>query len=103
MPPFDLSALINLLGYAVLIGGAAVWLRANIRKQNHRELQDLAETRGHRIQDQNDKISRQDDKIRQLQDSIAELRGQVLAMQALKATEIADEVVARLTAANLGQ
>jgi TolA-binding protein len=100
VPPFDLSALINLSGYAVLTAGAAVWLRANIRKQNHKELQELAETRGQRIGDQDDKIRRQDDKIRELEFKLAELNGQIQAMQALKASEIADEVVVRLNNGN---
>lgn len=103
MPGFDLTAFINLVGFAVVAAGAVFWLRSTFQKQRHEELAQLAETRGHRIQDQDDKIRRQDDKIRQLQDSVAELRGQMQAMQALKASEIADEVVVRLNASHLGQ
>ena len=96
MPPFDPSALINLFGFAAIVAAGVVYLRSTLVKQRNEELANLAETRGHRISDQ-------DEKIRRLEESVAELRGQVLAMQALKATEIADEVFARLDAANFGQ
>lgn len=88
---FDPGALVNLAGFAVVVLAAAVWLKSTIVKQRHEELEQLAETRGERIRDQDEKIAR-------LEEAVAELRGQVQAMQALKASQIADEVVARLNA-----
>lgn len=47
----DFSLLLQFAGFAVVVGGASVWLRSQLAKQNHEEVQELADTRGHRIED----------------------------------------------------
>lgn len=80
---------IQLIGFAVAVAAAAVWLRSSLTKQRHEELENLAVTRGHRVADL-------ELRVQELHDQVAELRGQVRAIQDLKAEEIADAVVAKL-------
>jgi TolA-binding protein len=91
MEPFDISVLIQIAGFAVIVGAAAVWLKSSLAKQRHEDLELLAETRGERIKDQ-------DKRIADLEQSVSELRGQMQALQGLKSLEIAQEVVAQLNA-----
>jgi len=89
LPTFDLSVAINLAGIAVAVIASAIWLKAALVRQRHEELELLAETRGERIKDQ-------EARILELERAVAEMRGQMQAIQALKATEIADQVIAQL-------
>jgi len=86
-----MSVLIQIAGFGVIVGAAAVWLKSSLVKQRHEDLELLAETRGERIKDQ-------DKRIADLEKSVSELRGQMQAIQALKSVEIAEEVVAQLNA-----
>ena len=87
-------------GIALLMGGAGgVW--AYLRKAKTvaegvvaDEWKELAEVRGHTIDDCNERMNK-------LEERIAHLEGAYQALQALKASEIADEVVARLDGLHL--
>jgi len=91
MPVFDPSVAINLAAVATAVVASAVWLKSALVRQRHEELEQLADTRGERIKDQ-------EVRILELEKAVAEMRGQMQAIQALKATEIADQVVAQLNA-----
>jgi TolA-binding protein len=92
MPPFDPSALVNLLGFAAVVFAGVVYLRSALVKQRHEELEQLAETRGNRIEDLKEEV----DKLRT---EVANLSGQIQAIQGLKTTEIITGVVTGLKAA----
>lgn len=83
------TVLIQVAGFAITVGLAAVWLRSALVKQRHEELENLAETRGERVTDLEARVT-------ELQQKVAELQGQMTAMQSLKASEIADAVVEKL-------
>jgi 50S ribosomal subunit-associated GTPase HflX len=84
-----LEPFIQIVGFAIAVAAAAVWLKSSLVKQRHEELENLAETRGHRVADL-------EHRVQELHDQVAELRGEVRAIQDLKAEEIADAVVAKL-------
>ena len=42
----EYTALIQIVTFVVSIGVAAVWLRSQVARQNHEELEALADTRG---------------------------------------------------------
>lgn len=69
----------------VAIAGGFVYLRSSLAKQSHDELSELAETRGNTIDDLRDELH-------SLQRKVASLEGQMAAIQAIKAREIATEV-----------
>lgn len=69
----------------VVIVAGFVYLRSTLAKQSHDELADLAETRGNTIDDLRTEL-------RSLQSKVATLEGQMQAIQAIKAREIAVEV-----------
>ena len=85
----DLGIIIQIVSFFIIVAAAAVWLRSTLVKQRHEELEALAETRGERIKDQ-------DARIRELELKVEKLAGQIEAIQKIKATEIADEVVSKL-------
>jgi TolA-binding protein len=92
MPTFDPSIALNLAGVAVAVVAAAIWLKSALVKQRHEELEQLAETRGNRIEDLKEEV----DKLRT---EVANLSGQIQAIQGLKTTEIITGVVTGLKAA----
>lgn len=47
----DYGAFIQIVTFVVAIAAAAIWLRAAVVKQNHEELEQLADTRGEIIED----------------------------------------------------
>lgn len=69
--------------------GTIFYITGHYAKARHEELEELVSTRGNRIEDLEKKVDYQGQEIH-------ELKGMVQAIQAMKATEIADEVVARL-------
>ena len=69
----------------VLIVGGFVYLRSTLAQQSHDELSELAETRGNTIDDLRTELHA-------LQRKVASLEGQMAAIQAIKAREIAIEV-----------
>lgn len=79
----------TIVAFLIGLGAAVVYIRSAIVKQAHTEWKNLADARG----EVNDDLREQ---LVQVRREVDELRGQVTAMQALKVTEIADEVVARL-------
>ena len=81
--------IIGLIVFVGTVAAAAVYIKSVVVKQQHEELKILADTRGDRIHDLETEVD-------ELRREVAELRGQVAALQAFKASEIADEVVARL-------
>lgn len=89
--PISLTQLvITLIVFGAGIIAAAIYIKSALVRQRHEELQGLADTRGKRIEDL-------EHEIRQLTQKLSQLEGRVAALQGLKATEIADEVVSRLS------
>lgn len=82
-------AIVEAIGFIVVVGASAVWLKSTLVKQRASELAELAETRGDRIADL-------ESEVHLLELRISKLEGAYQALQTIKATEIADEVVARL-------
>lgn len=81
---------IQLVTFAVIVAAAAVWLKSALVKQRHQELEELANTRGERVEDLEARLA-------ELKIEVEQLKGQMNAIQALKATEIATEVVTQLS------
>lgn len=83
------TAVFQLLISAILFGGmvfaGAVYIRSALVKQRHSELEQLADTRGERIKDLEAQLLR-------VETRLAQLEGQMHAIQAIKAEEIAMEV-----------
>lgn len=71
--------------FAGLVWAAAVYIRSALVKQRHSELEQLVDTRGERIKDLESQIVR-------LEHRLALIEGQMAAIQAIKAEEIATEV-----------
>lgn len=82
----EYTALIQIITFTTAIAAAAVWLRSQIARQNHAELEQLASTRGQIIDDLKEELSG-------LRRELDELRGQVKMLQALKTSEIVDGVL----------
>lgn len=80
---------VGLVVVVAAVAGAAVYIRSSLVQQRHRELKDLADTRADRIAELEKKVEEQGHKITQLE-------GQMQAIQAIKAKEIALEVVRML-------
>lgn len=93
MPSLNWADIVTILVGVIV---AAIWLKSALVKQRHEELEQLAETRGQRIKDQ-------DAKIEQLSAKVDRLEGQIIQLQALKVTEIVDAVVEGLETRLLGQ
>ena len=81
----DWQLTINVVGFIALAVGAGLYVKSNTAKQNTEETHQLAETRGKRIVDLEAEIHR-------LSDRLSKVEGQMQALQALKAQEIASEV-----------
>lgn len=89
----DFISVGNILDVGLILVGivaAAVWLKSALVKQRHEELSNLVDTRGETIQDQALRIT-------ELETRVAKLEAAYEALQGLKASEIADEVVSRLS------
>ncbi len=84
-----LTLIITLVFFAGAMAAAAVYIKSSVVKQAHAEWRLLADSRGERNKDLETEVA-------ELRREMDELRGEVKALQGLKATEIADEVVARL-------
>lgn len=80
---------VGLVVVVAAVAGAAVYIRSSLVQQRHRELKDLADTRADRIAELEKKVEEQGHRIHQLE-------GQMQAIQAIKAKEIALEVVRML-------
>lgn len=76
-----------LLLIAVIAG--AVWLRSSLVKQRHEELEDLAETRGQRIEDLQQRVA-------ELEEWKTLMTGKFEALESLKVQQIVDGVVAAI-------
>lgn len=81
-----LSVAVGSVSVLVTVILGAVWVRSGLVKQRHEELEELAETRGHRIGDLEKQVA-------ELRTEVAHLRGQVDALQALKVQTIVDGVI----------
>lgn len=77
---------LEIIAFTVLVVGGVVWLRSDLTKERCKEAQELADTRGDRIQDLENHQKR-------MEIEIAELRGQVDMLRQLKTSEIIDGVV----------
>lgn len=84
----ELALLISGIAGAVALG--AIWLRSQLVRQRHIELEELAETRGHRIEDLEKRVEAQDKRI-------AFLEGQIESLMQLKTKDIVDGVIDGLT------
>ncbi len=84
-----LTSAVGLAVIAASVIAGAIWLRSSIVKQSHKELEQLVETRGNRIDDLEGKVG-------ELQTEVAMLRGELVAILELKHTEIADAVHKKL-------
>lgn len=91
--PLDIN-LLELVTFFVMVAGAAIWLKSTLAKQRHEELEELADTRGHRIQD----LEKQ---VINLQEKVTHLEGRFQALQDLKVEAIANHVVEKLKAEGL--
>lgn len=97
MPPdsswLDSISLFDVISFLALVIGAGLYIRSNAAKANTQETHQLAETRGERIVDLEAEVHR-------LSDRLSKVEGQMNALQALKAQEIASEVARLLRAAD---
>ncbi len=91
MDPQIIAAVIAAFGASA--GGLWAYQK-KVRSVASNEWKELAEVRGQAIEDM-------EGRIRKLEERIANLEGAYAALQGLKATEIADEVVARLDGLHL--
>ena len=86
---FNSISLGEVVTFAILVAGAAIYIVSAIRKTRTTELAELAETRGNRISDL-------EKELRSVETRLAKLEGAYAGLQALKVTEIADEILSRL-------
>jgi phage shock protein A len=89
MEEFSFSLMVQIITFMVSVAAAAIWLRSALVKQRHEELEQLADTRGKRVEDLENKVG-------ELRGEVENLKGQMQALRDLKAVEIAREVVAQL-------
>lgn len=87
----DVVAVQQFVGFLVVMVLAAVWLRSELVKQRHKELEELVETRGNRISDLKAQIDRQGREIKALQSKVETL-------EELFTTDIAERVAAKVEA-----
>lgn len=85
----QIPGLIQFATFFVMVALSAVWLRSSLVKQRQSELAELANTRGDRIEDL-------EKELRAMEIRLSTLEGAYAGLQAMKATEIADEVMTRL-------
>lgn len=96
--------LVNFWNLIVVLGAMAagvVYIRSALVKQRHDELEALASTRGDRIADLQQELAAikaaYQTEISELKGQVRELRGQMDAVQVIKAQEIALEVARLLS------
>lgn len=82
---FDITVLMNSLVFAGIIAVAVVYLRSQVQRQAHQEVEDLAETRGNRITDLQTEIA-------DMQTVLARMQGQIDGLYSLKTEEIIEGV-----------
>ena len=80
---FQVAAEIGVLLVGFALGIA--WLRSQLVRQRHEELEELADTRGQRVEDLEKRLAEQNERI-------LHLEGQMAAMLALKTSEIVSGV-----------
>ena len=86
---FDTGQLLELTYFAGVVLAASIYLRSTLSKQRTTELEELASTRGQRIDD----LER---KVEVLSEHISKLEGQIDMLTALKTDAIIDGVVPRV-------
>ena len=79
----------EVLAVMAAVAAAAIWLRSTLVKQRHKELEDLADTRGERIHDLHTEIT-------ELRAEMNELRGELNAIKNLKMRELAEVTAAEV-------
>lgn len=84
-----IAALVGGLEFFILIFISAWGVRSGVLKSQRDEWRQLAEARG-------EKVSDMESQIQELRQDVAEMRGQLTALQAMKADEIAGKVAALL-------
>lgn len=82
---FDITILLNSLVFAGIIAVAVVYLRSQVQRQAHREVEDLAETRGNRITDLQTEIT-------EMKTVLDRMQGQIDGLYSLKTEEIIEGV-----------
>lgn len=80
---------IQIAAFVVTVGAAAIWLKSALVKQRHQELEELADTRGKRIEDLETKLG-------ELRSEMEGLKGQMALLREFKAEEIAEAVASKL-------
>ena len=85
----DGGQFLELTYFAGVVLAAAIYLRSALSKQRTKELEDLASTRGERIDDLEKKVD-------SLSEHIQKLEGQIEMLTALKTDAIIDGVVPRI-------
>jgi len=81
-----IQILFTVIGFAVVVFGAAVYLKSETQRSNNQELKDLVDTRGEKIDDLRIEM-------KEMRREMDEMRGQMKLLQSLKAEEIAQRVV----------
>lgn len=84
--PAWIQVILSLVGFALIVVGAVVYLKSDAQKTNNSELRDLVDTRGQKIDDLEAEVA-------DLRREMDELRGQMKLLESLKAEEIAQRVV----------
>lgn len=84
-------AALGIAGYFIIRSKVAIANQA-LAEKNLKELERLVGIRGDHITELEHAVARAEDKIRQLEAIVSEMRGQMQAIQGIKAQEIAVEV-----------
>lgn len=85
----DLTGWGEALFLLVAVVTGAVWLRSSLTKQRHEELEELAETRGQRIEDLQQRVA-------ELEEWKQLMTGKFEALESLKVQQIVDGVVSAI-------
>ena len=85
----DLPGLINVALFAGIVGAAVIYLTSQARKANQQETADLADTRGHKIQDL-------EDEIQEMREHIFRLDGQVELLLSQRFEELTDGIAEKV-------
>lgn len=83
----SVPAAVEIATFASVVALAAVWLRSSLVKQRHEELEELAQTRGERIEDLKARIE-------ELETWKDRMEGKFEALESLKVEQIVDGVAA---------
>ena len=81
-----IQVIFTVLGFALVVFGAAIYLKSTVRRTNNEELAALVDTRGEKIDD----LTREMSDMRRQMD---EMRGEMKLLKEMKAEEIAQRVV----------